>query len=268
MADRIGDLSSAKPWHRVVGLDEAGTWESPSLVLVHAVGLSRRMWRPQLELLQSEFHVLAPDLPGHGAHASSAFHLDEAVEEIRALLDRAVEYKACLVGESIGGYVALAAAAREPDKVAGLVLSSSSHNLPPRIALRARLMVGPLRRTFLALGGEAYLARKIMRRARNQYDEHIAHWVRAGGLRPRAIADSLSELVDIDFPAQLKAVGCPVLAVNGTRDRFLRRPAADFLSHARHGRRETVGEAGHMISLDRPELFSQLVADFARDLDW
>jgi len=260
--------ASSKPWRRVVGLDEAGAWESPALVLIHAVGLSRRMWRPQLELLQNEFHVLAPDLPGHGAHSSAAFHLDEAVEEIRALLSRTVEYKACLVGESIGGYVALMVAALEPEKVSGLVLSSSSHNLPPRMAIRARLMVGPLRRTFLALGGEAYLARKIMKRARRQYDKNIAHWVRAGGLRPRAIADSLSELVDVDFHAQLEAVNCQVLAMNGARDRFLRRPAADFLSHAKQGRREMVGDAGHMISLDQPELFSHLVADFARSLNW
>lgn len=260
--------AKSKSWHRVVGLDEAGTWESPTLVLIHAVGLSRRMWRPQLELLQDEFHVLAPDLPGHGAHTSTAFRQDEAVEEIRALLDRTVEYKACLVGESMGGYVALAVAALEPDKVAGLVLSSSSHNLPPRMAMRARLMVRPLRRAFLTLGGEAYLARKIMRKARRQYDEHIAHWVRAGGLRPRAIADSLSELSHIDFLAQFEAVDCPVLALNGSRDRFLRRPAIDFLSHTQEGRRETVEDAGHMVSLDQPELFSQLVADFARDLDW
>ena len=268
MTDQGGNRSSTISWHRIVGLDEAGAWESPTVVLVHAVGLSRRMWRPQLELLQSEFHVLAPDLPGHGAYSSATFHLEQAVEEIRALLNRKVEYKVCLVGESIGGYVALAAAAREPDKVAGLVLSSSSHNLPPRMAIRARLMVGPLRRAFLALGGEAYLARKIMRRARKQYDEQIARWVRAGGLRPRAIAESLSQLVDMDFPAQLEAVSCPVLALNGARDRFLRRPAADFLSHARQGRRETVVDAGHMISLDQPKLFSRLVADFARDLDW
>jgi pimeloyl-ACP methyl ester carboxylesterase len=260
--------ASSKSWRRVVGLDEAGAWESPTLVLVHAVGLSRRMWRPQLELLQDEFHVLAPDLPGHGAHTSAAFHLEEAVEEIQALLDRTVEYKVCLVGESMGGYLALAVAAREPAKVAGLVLSSSSHNLPPRLAMRARLTVGPLRRAFLTLGGEAYLARKIMRRARKQYDEHIAHWVRAGGLRPRAIADSLSELVHVDFLAQLEAVDCPVLAMNGAKDRFLRHPAMDCLSHARQGRREMISDAGHMISLDQPELFSQLVADFARGLDW
>ena len=129
--------TSSRPWRRIVGLDEAGAWESPAVVLIHAVGLSRRMWRPQLELLQGEFRVLAPDLPGHGAHTSSAFRLDEAAEEVQALLSRAVEYKACLVGESMGGYIALAVAAREPDKVAGLVLSSSSHNLPPWMAIRA-----------------------------------------------------------------------------------------------------------------------------------
>jgi pimeloyl-ACP methyl ester carboxylesterase len=260
--------TSSNPWRRVVGLDEAGAWESPTIVLIHAVGLSRRMWRPQLELMQDEFHVLAPDLPGHGAHTSAAYHLDEAVEEIRTLLDRTVEYKACLVGESIGGYVALAVASREPEKVAGLVLSSSSHNLPPRMAMRARLMVGPLRRAFLTLGGEAYLARKIMRRARKQYDKHIAHWVRAGGLRPRAIADSLSEFVHVDFLSQLEAVDCPVLALNGARDRFLRSPAVDILPRAKQARREIVGDAGHMISLDQPELFAELVGDFARDLDW
>jgi pimeloyl-ACP methyl ester carboxylesterase len=262
------DKTNTSAWRRVVGLDEAGEWESPTLVLIHAVGLSRRMWRPQLELLQGRFRVLAPDLPGHGAHSSSRFHLDEAVEEIRVLINRHVEYKVCLVGESVGGFVALAVAAQEPEQVAGLVLSSSSHNLPSRLAVRARLMVGPLRRAFFALGGEAYLARKIMRRARAQYDKNVAHWVRAGGLRPRAIAESLSELVHVDLPAQLEAVECPVLALNGAKDRFQWRPATDFLGHAGQACRETISDAGHMVSLDQPELFAELVGNFAGDLDW
>jgi pimeloyl-ACP methyl ester carboxylesterase len=107
-----------------------------------------------------------------------------------------------------------------------------------------------------------------MKRARKQYDENIVPWVRAGGLRPRAIAEALSELVDTDFPAQLEAVKCPVLALNGRKDRFQWRPATDFLPHAHDARREMIVDAGHMVSLDQPHLFAELVADFATALDW
>ena len=48
---------------------ETGSPTNPAIVFLHASPLSGRMWLPQLERL-TEFHCLAPDLPGHGQSAS------------------------------------------------------------------------------------------------------------------------------------------------------------------------------------------------------
>jgi len=50
------------PSYDVSGLDHF-----PALLLIHGSTVTRKMWLPQLWNLSDTFHVIAPDLPGHGA---------------------------------------------------------------------------------------------------------------------------------------------------------------------------------------------------------
>ncbi|HMD80246.1 MAG TPA: alpha/beta fold hydrolase, partial [Anaerolineales bacterium] len=49
--------------------ESAGSPDSPALLLIHGSVVTRKMWLPQLRSLADTFHVIAPDLPGHGALA-------------------------------------------------------------------------------------------------------------------------------------------------------------------------------------------------------
>ena len=67
------------------------------------------------------------DLPAHGSRASETFTLDSAVESLATTIrDEAADGRAVVVGLSLGGYVGMALAAREPDLVRGLVLSGAT----------------------------------------------------------------------------------------------------------------------------------------------
>ena len=50
-------------------LYESGDPAAPAILFLHGSPLSGRMWQPQLDSL-TEFHCLAPDLPGHGLSAA------------------------------------------------------------------------------------------------------------------------------------------------------------------------------------------------------
>ena len=83
-------------------------------------------WRP-IARLASGFHFVQYDKLGTGLSdpSNGRATLDERLQELRAVLDAAGVERAWLGGISEGGVIALAAAARMPERVAGLVLIST-----------------------------------------------------------------------------------------------------------------------------------------------
>ena len=100
------------------------------LVLVHGTRVSRTQWDlPAYRDLSADFDVLCPDLPGHGRRAGERFTTDAAVAAIAATAEAGDRDRAApvvLVGHSLGGYMAMAYAARHPHRLAGLVLIGAS----------------------------------------------------------------------------------------------------------------------------------------------
>jgi hypothetical protein len=67
---------------RSTAYDIKGPCEAFTIVLVHGVSWTRKMWIPQLEALSDEFQVIAPDLPGHGVRCKQPFRLKNAVQAV------------------------------------------------------------------------------------------------------------------------------------------------------------------------------------------
>lgn len=117
-----------------LALNQWGEQGDPRLVCLHGVRNHGQHFALLAEALP-EFHVLAPDLIGHG------FSLWEPPWDIRAHLDAIVETvgarPASLVGHSFGGRLAFELAARAPKLVPKLVLLDPAILLPGHVALMA-----------------------------------------------------------------------------------------------------------------------------------
>ncbi len=100
------------------------------VVLLHGYLESMIVWDDFARLLTPEVRVVTLDLPGHGISEvvgevhSMEFLADAVYEAMRHL---GVE-KYCVVGHSMGGYVALALCERHPESLSGIVLLSSTPN--------------------------------------------------------------------------------------------------------------------------------------------
>jgi pimeloyl-ACP methyl ester carboxylesterase len=117
----------------VVAFDRSGN--GPPLVLLHALGLSRASWDPVVPMLAEHFDVIAVDLPGFGDSPSLPVGVEPSPGALAAAVatfldDLGVERPA-VVGNSVGGWVALELAARRP--VASLTLLSPAGLWPGRI---------------------------------------------------------------------------------------------------------------------------------------
>ena len=118
----------------LLALQEWGDPGSRRVVCLHGVRNHGRHFAPFASRLP-EFHVLAPDLLGHGFSPweppwDIGAHCDAIVETVGAR-------PAALVGHSFGGRLAFELAARAPKLVSGLVLLDPAILLPGHVALAA-----------------------------------------------------------------------------------------------------------------------------------
>jgi len=99
--------------------------DGPTLVLVHSSGLNHRQWSPLRLALRATPRLLVPDLPGYGKsmpwEAAASFTMDDDVAAVSAVIEQA-EQPVLLVGHSYGGYLAMRAALRAPERVSAILI--------------------------------------------------------------------------------------------------------------------------------------------------
>jgi len=83
--------------------------QGPVLLLLHGIAGSSLTWVPAMNLLQSDYTVLAPDFPGHGASEKPPgdYSLGNLASTMRDFLNLLGIDRATVVGQSFGGGVAL-----------------------------------------------------------------------------------------------------------------------------------------------------------------
>jgi pimeloyl-ACP methyl ester carboxylesterase len=96
----------------------------PPLVLLHALGSSRSCWDPVVPALAERFEVISIDLPGFGGSAALPPEVEPSparlAQSVAAFLDELGIDRPAVVGNSLGGWIALELAAIRP--VAALTL--------------------------------------------------------------------------------------------------------------------------------------------------
>ncbi len=98
---------------------------APTLVLVHGLGNDAGVWAQSVRALGAAHPLIVIDLPGHGGSAPQRgpLSISDEVAGLEALLAKeAPGAPPILVGNSLGGWVALLYAERHPERVARLVL--------------------------------------------------------------------------------------------------------------------------------------------------
>jgi 3-oxoadipate enol-lactonase len=101
---------------------------APLVVFTHGATIDHHEWDATLPLVGEHFRVLAWDMRGHGLSRPATFHLDEAVADLLALLDRLEVRDAIFVGHSMGGNLHQEFAYHHPERVKALAMLDCTWN--------------------------------------------------------------------------------------------------------------------------------------------
>ena len=228
------------------------------LVLVHGLRVSGQTFR-RVAAAVPDREVACPDMPGHGSRADEVFTIDGAVAAVTDAID-SVGGTAVVVGMSMGGYVAMATAAAQPDRVAGLGVLCAT-------AQPSRLLAAPFRLFGAAtsvLPAEAAQISRVLTRVAVGRD--VSDDMEAGGLALHSIRDVVGEVLDFDALAAVGAYPGPSLFVNGAWDQF-RLHERRFVEAAEDGTLIVVPRAMHLFPLIQPEFTARLIDEFAERVD-
>jgi pimeloyl-ACP methyl ester carboxylesterase len=239
------------------------------VVLLHAFPLDGRMWAPQVEALAGSYQVIVPDLRGFGAAREQAVEeagMDLLADDVARLLDDRGLDRVVLGGLSMGGYVALAFVRRHPDRLGGLLLLDTKAGADTEQARADRLRMAE---RVLAEGSgflpEAMLPRvlgKTSLEERPELVERVTVLIREQD--PRAVAGAQRGMAARPDSADvLASVAVPTLVVTGEEDAVTGPEVGRELAAAIPDARFLLVErAGHLSSLERPEVVNEALLDF------
>ncbi len=178
----------------------------PAVVLVHGANDQAGLWRRTVESLKGDHKVVALDLPGHGESApeSGPLQFDTILGGLHAVVDRECPgERVILVGNSLGGWMAMLWALENPERTAGVVLENSGGvavdykgpSLLPKNRDEARAIVEAV------LGPSAppipnYVLNDLVRRAPSSQVARLA----AVDVKPYLLDDKLAS---VSFPVAL-----------------------------------------------------------------
>ena len=235
-------------------------------MLVHPFPMDSRFWQSLRSRLNWPGEVIAPDLPGFGAAPRRpGWSIDDAASELLELLrTHADGSRGVVCGLSMGGYVALAAAAREPERLAAVVLADTRAEADTDEARAARHAGMATIRT----GGTApFLAELLPRLVAGEHALSEARPI-AEDQGADALIDALSALAQRPSRVgQLARMEMPARVIVGGADAVTPLEAARSMAdRLPRGQLHVLPGAGHLSAIDAPEAFAAVLHSLRDEL--
>ena len=245
---------TAKPGEQVVFEKGSG----PILLLLHGAGDQAGSWSKSAPDLATRYHVLVLDLAGHGESAPSSGNLPlgTILDGLEGVISaKAPNSRVILVGNSLGGWMAMYYAYEHPEKVERIVAIDGG----PLRGERPDLVSLPKNREEAAKIFDAILDPGSLHPAGFVLDD-VVRQAQSGPIG-RMAACGLPEMSKYLLDGKLAALKTPVDLVWGESDRMI---PLDYAERMRNelpaARLATIPRCGHVPQQECPKSFNGVLA--------
>ena len=239
----------------------------PLAVLIHGFPLDHRMWLDVMHgSLSAQRTLCAIDLRGHGqspAQGEAALTMERFADDVAAVIAALSAQPVDVCGLSMGGYVALALHARQPQLVRSLVLSNTraaadndSQRAARDVSIAAVLANGQ------AAVADAMLPKLLAPSATAEHRRRLREMIEQ---QPVATicADQRGLQQRADRHGELQTFQLPTLVVVGDQDIITPPTEAEQMAHAIPGAQlRVIRGTGHMSPMEDAAQWSAAVATF------
>ncbi len=250
--------------HRIF-LDQVEGGDRGQILCVHTAGMSSLEWRFILPVLgKLGYHMLAPDLPGHGKSLTHHWQAIESIHDYAEILFNLMHSlglkRPILIGCSIGGDIVLDMAVNHPDDFSAIVCCEagiSNHTFSDDLLERGREDAG--------IPGfhemNFYRAATLCGRSTPPSRVQEVQWMRRRG-DPKILIHDLLGWNRHDLTESIGRIVCPTLLIKGEDDPAISEEMVERTAQAIRGAElQTLPGVGHfpMVEFDG---FADLVAGF------
>ncbi len=237
---------------------EAG--QGPVVILLHGLGAIKEVWMPTLAALAPRFHVYAIDQIGFG-HSDKPlleYKIATFVDFLQGFMQAQNIAKATLVGNSLGGWIALDFAVQRPDMVDKLVLVDSAGipwTKPVTVDLNASSLAG-----MRAVLESVFYDKKLVtdQAVLQVFTDHVRN--NDAYTIQRTIAGFATPQFD---DTKLSSLHMPTLVAWGRQDELLPLAMGEKLHDGIVGSKLVVFEqCGHVPQIEKPAEFNRALLEF------
>jgi len=246
------------------------------LVFVHEFAGEGQSWHLQVRFFARRYRTITFNARGYPPSdvptAGAAYSQDQAVEDIRGLLDALGIGKAHVCGLSMGGYATLHFGLRHPDRALSLVVAGCGYGSVPADRAQFKRDVAATAERFLTEPMAALADVYCQGPTRVQFqdkdpkgwrefrDQFAAQSAIGHGLTMRGVQLTRPSVYDLE--EELERLEVPTLIVTGDEDDPCLEPGIFMKRKIRTSGLVVIPKAGHTINLEEPEAFNRIVLDF------
>lgn len=252
--------------------DDVGEGNIP-MICLHGYPFDKTMWQGQLDFLKSSYRVIACDIRGFGKSTDEESHLsiDLFSEDLIAFMDKLNIEKAIICGLSMGGYIALNALKRFPERFEALILCDTQCIADTAEVKEKRYKIID----DLYVNGVTNFNDRFIKSVFHK-DSIIDKKELVGKLRGVVFANSL-HIITMGLTAlaersetcsTLNDITIPTLIICGREDEVTPLDQSEFMNVAIKGSiLRVIDNAGHVSNLEHPVEFNKHLLDFLTALN-
>ncbi|MEB2784895.1 alpha/beta fold hydrolase [Algoriphagus persicinus] len=240
-----------------------------TIVFSHGLLWSHKMFRDQIEFLQSRFRVIAYDHRGQGqSEVTGPFDMDTLSQDAAELIKRLCDGPVHFAGLSMGGFIGLRLASRFPKLIKTLILLETSANSEPLENLAKYKTLNGLVKWFGIMPLVAGKVMKILFAESWLNDslnaEKIDYWKSELKSNKRSISVAVEGVIyRKGVEDELSKITCPTMIIVGDEDVATTPVKAKFIQMGiPKSKLHSIPGAGHSSSIEKPKEINRLIGDW------